>query len=73
MEQLRFDPGCAGIVVPDRDWEARLLAEHDAEQDAADVLMPHRCLRGRRLMRRGIDPLIHEVPCLPVRLRRAPL
>lgn len=32
-EQLRFDRSCAGIVVPDRDWEARLLAEHDVEQD----------------------------------------
>lgn len=32
-EQLRFDPACAGIVVPDRSWEARLLAEHDAVQD----------------------------------------
>ena len=32
-EQLPFDPACARTVVPDRDWEARLLAAHDAEQD----------------------------------------
>lgn len=30
---LDFDSSCAGVVVPDTDWEARMLAEHELTQD----------------------------------------
>ncbi|CAQ45894.1 conserved hypothetical protein [Stenotrophomonas maltophilia K279a] len=32
-EQLHFDQSCAGVVVPDRAWAARMRAEHEVEQD----------------------------------------
>lgn len=32
-DQLHFDASCAGIVVPDAEWEARMLAEHEVDQD----------------------------------------
>jgi len=32
-DALPFDASCAGIVVPDPDWEARMRAEHEADQD----------------------------------------
>lgn len=32
-EELNFNPSVAAVVVPDRDWAERLIAEHDSEQD----------------------------------------
>jgi hypothetical protein len=32
-DELAFDSSCAGVVVPDTNWEARMLAEHELMQD----------------------------------------
>lgn len=31
--ELNFNPSVAAVVVPDRDWAERLIAEHESEQD----------------------------------------
>ena len=32
-DELRFDSSCASIIVPDAEWEARMLADHEDDQD----------------------------------------
>jgi hypothetical protein len=32
-EELNFDPSVAAVVVPDRDWAERLIAEHESDQE----------------------------------------
>jgi hypothetical protein len=32
-DELNFSPSVAAVVVPDRDWAERLIAEHESEQD----------------------------------------